>query len=112
MTPDFPFEPSPAYDEMLSSIKALAANLQGLQALGVAQYAPVVEHIVATRCRDAQHIERTLDHILDFACHPDGLVLFKSLCRYYFPIDPEAAASYVHAYREMWDSDETEDRSV
>ncbi len=31
------------------------------------------------------------------------LRLYKKLCRYYFKIDPEATASYVYAYRDMWD---------
>jgi len=26
--------------------------------------------------------------------------------RYYLPIDPEATASYIYTYRDMWDSDE------
>lgn len=64
--------------------------------------------IIATRSRDARHIEHTLDHLLDFACHPDGLVLYKSLCRYYYTIDPAATADYVGFYREMWDSEETD----
>jgi hypothetical protein len=27
----------------------------------------------------------------------------KKLCRHYFKINPEATASYVYAYRDMWD---------
>jgi len=34
-----------------------------------------------------------------------GLTLFKSLCRHYYDIDPSAAAGYVNAYREMWDTE-------
>ena len=37
---------------------------------------------------------------------PEGLALFKTLCRYYWDIDPSATAAYVHAYREMWDPEE------
>ena len=53
-------------------------------------------------------IERTLDHLLDHACIPQGLALFKSLCRHYWEINPQATASYINIYREMWDSDERE----
>ena len=53
--------------------------LRGIQELGVAQYTPVVESIIATRSRDAHHIQHTLDHLLDFACHPAGLALYKTL---------------------------------
>ena len=100
---------SPAgYDDLLANLKGLAESLRGIQELAVAQYTPVVETIIATRSRDVSHIQHTLDHLLDFACHPAGLVLFKSLCRYYYTIDPAATADYVNFYREMWDSEEKE----
>jgi hypothetical protein len=62
-----------------------------------------VEDVLRTECRDPNRIEHLLDGILDFCCDPVILRLFKKLCRYYFPIDPEAIASYVNTYREMWD---------
>jgi hypothetical protein len=55
-------------------------------------------------------IEHTLDQLLDVACLPEGLALFKTLCRHYDTLDPQATASHIHAYREMWD-DETQDDS-
>ena len=39
-------------------------------------------------------------------CIPEGLALFKSLCRYYYTLNPTATASYVYAYRDMWDSED------
>lgn len=27
-------------------------------------------------------------------------------CRHYWPLDPQATASYINAYREMWDCDD------
>ena len=47
-------------------------------------------------------IERCLGGVLDFCFDDQMLVLYKKLCRYYFDIDPEAAVSYVYAYRDMW----------
>jgi hypothetical protein len=41
--------------------------------------------------------------MLDFCFDDEMLVFYKKLCRYYIDIDPDATASYVHAYREMWD---------
>jgi hypothetical protein len=38
------------------------------------------------------------------------LVLYKKLCRYYYEIDAEAAVSYVHAYRKMWDEQTNDTR--
>lgn len=96
------------YDPFLQSMSAIAEEMRGLHTLAIAQYTPVVETIIATCCRDARHIEHTLDRLLDIACRPAGLELFKTLCRYYYPIAPTATADYIHAYREMWDTEGTE----
>jgi hypothetical protein len=50
-----------------------------------------------------------LDRLLDCACIPEGLALFRTLCSYYFTLNPAATADYVGAYREMWDRDEAEE---
>ena len=89
------------YDALFQSVSTIAKEMQGLQTLAVIQYTPVVEAIIATRSRDVRHIEHTLDGLLDFACHPAGLQLFKALCRYYYHIDPTATVDYINAYREM-----------
>jgi len=94
------------YPELLNSTHALARELQGLQAVAVAQYTPVVETLIATGSRDARQIERTLDGLLDFCGHEPALHLYRRLCRHYFDIDPVATASHINAYRELWDSDE------
>ena len=91
------------HEELLASLSSLAGSMNALHEQAVQQYTPVVEGIVATRSKDVRYIEQTLDRLLDFACHPSGLALFKSLCRHYFCIDPRAAADYVQIYREMWD---------
>lgn len=96
------------FDTLLANVTALAENLRGLQELGVARYTPIVEAILRTRSRDVRHIEHTLDHLLDFACHPAGLRLYRRLCRHYWDLDPAATAAYVNAYREMWDTEEEE----
>lgn len=90
------------------TLNELAERLRGIQEQGVAQYTPLVNNIIATRSRDVRHIQHTLDFLLDFACHPAGLELFKRLCRYYYAIDPAATTDYVHAYRDMWDTEEAE----
>jgi hypothetical protein len=56
--------------------------------------------------RDAQWTECTLDQLLNHACMREGLILFKTLCRQYWTIDPQAAARYIHFYRKMWDGDD------
>ena len=87
------------------SISEMAKQIQELQILSVAQYTPLVENIIKAQICNEMQIEHTLDGLLDFACHPEGLKLFKKLCRYYYFINPQAAAEYVMIYKEMWDSD-------
>ena len=83
----------------------MAQSLSALARRAVAEYAPLVEAILRDQSRDARHIERTLDGLLDFGFDAEALLLYKKLCRHYYAIDPAAAAYYVRAYREMWDSE-------
>lgn len=97
------------FDSLVQSVGKLAAGSQLLARQAVELYGPAVEAIVRSRCQDVRQIEQTLDGLLDFCFDPDALRLYRQLCRYYYDLDPAATASYVQAYREMWDS-ETEDQ--
>ncbi|MEN9576760.1 MAG: hypothetical protein RL514_4615 [Verrucomicrobiota bacterium] len=92
----------------LESIHGLAASLHALNQQAVREYSSIVEAILRSRSRDARHIEHTLDGLLGFCGHPPALLLYRRLCRHYFSINPVATAEYVHAYREMWDSEAKE----
>jgi len=81
----------------------LARSAQKLAREAERQYSDEVEAILKAQSRDSRRIERCLDALLDFSFDDGVLVLYKKLCRYYFAIDAEAMASYVHAYREMWE---------
>jgi hypothetical protein len=96
------------YRGLLDDLSAIIAPLHALHRQGVEAHAPSVREILRCRSRDAHLIERTLDHLLDHACIPQGLAHFKSLCRHYWDINPQATANYINAYREMWDSDDRE----
>lgn len=96
------------YELLLESVSGLATQLSNLHLQMAQQQEPIVEHLIATNSRDSKAIERTLDQLLDVACHDAGLKLFRRLCRYYWDINPEATAGYVHAYREMWDDERVE----
>ncbi|GEM_PF-2027559 len=89
----------------LNSIMTLVATVNELHRQMAAICAPIVHELILTRSQDVQKIEETLDRLLGSACIPEGLRLFKSLCRYYYDLNPAATATYVHAYREMWDSE-------
>jgi hypothetical protein len=97
------------YQDLLQTLATSAVTLQTLHHQAVEALAPTVQEILRSGSRDAQRIEHTLDQLLNHACTPEGLVLFKTLCRHYWAIDPQATASYVHAYREMWDGDDQND---
>ena len=90
-------------DDLVQRIGELAKVTQKLARVAEQQYSAEVEAILKLKSRESGRIERCLDGMLDF-CFDDGMLAFyKKLCRYYFDVDPEATASYVQAYREMWD---------
>ena len=95
-------------DATLRAIGTLAVSMRDLQQQAAQAYLPVVDDILRTRSLDTQHIEHTLDGLLDFCGHEPVLQLYKRLCRHYWDVDPAATADYINAYRESWDSDEPE----
>ena len=103
---------SDAYRDLLSDLSAAIAPLQTLHEQAVETHALTVREILRSGSRDARLIEHTLDHLLDHACIPQGLAIFKALCRHYWKLNPQATASYISAYREMWDSDDQETKEA
>ena len=99
---------NPRMDELVRVIGELAKTSSQLAHQAVQQYGSEVEAILRDQSLDHRRIEHTLDGMLDFCFDPSMLILYKKLCRYYFKIDPEATASYVYFYREMWDEKEEE----
>ncbi len=93
-------------DATAQAIIELVGAVRDLQQQAALQYQPVVDEILSTNSRDATHIERTLDGLLDFCGHEPVLAIYKDLCRHYWAIDPAATADYIRAYRECWDCDE------
>ncbi len=94
------------YDSLYESIKGMAESLQSLNQQAVREYTPIVEGILRIHSREVQHIEHTLDGLLDFCGYEPALALFKKLCRHYYFIDPAATADYVHLDRKIWNSEE------
>ncbi len=93
---------------LLENVSGLVGQMQGLARQAHAEYSPEVDALIACGSRDTLRIERLLDGILDFGFDDTMVQLFKRLCRYYYTLDPAATASYVHSYREMWDSSDDE----
>ena len=88
------------------AILDLVDSMRELEQRAALQYRPVVDDIVRSDSRDAQHIESTLDGLLDFCGHEPVVLMFRELCRHYWQIDPAATAFYVDAYRERWGAEE------
>lgn len=84
----------------------LVRRVQALKRQAVREYRPVVDAILLSGNRDAAHIERTLDGMLDFCDHEPMLALYKALCRHFWAVDPEATARHVQAYRDWRSSQE------
>ena len=112
MTPPHQHTTTPGaatYQDLLHELKRNMAELQTLREQAIETLAPAVQEMVRSGSRDVQQIEHTLDQLLNHACFPEGLTLFKTLCRHYWTLDPQATASYINAYREMWDGDDKHD---
>ena len=92
------------YDDLLNSLTALGGRLTEINQEAVVQYTPVVDDILRSGSRDVHAIEQALDGLLDFCGSDPALQLYRRLCRHYLSINPAAVVEYVHAYREMWDS--------
>jgi len=88
------------------AILDLVDSMGELEQRAALQYRPVVDDIVRSGSRDARHIERTLDGLLDFCGHEPVVLMYRELCRHYWQIDPAATAFYINVYRERWDSEE------
>jgi hypothetical protein len=89
---------------MTDNLDQLAGQMVALFRQAVPLASAEVNAIIQSGERDTQRIEHQLDDMLSLCCDPDMLAVFKRLCRYYYGIDPVAAAGYVQAYREMWDT--------
>lgn len=103
---------SDAYRGLLDDVTAVIAPLQALHQRIVETLAPTVREVLHHGSQDSRLIELTLDNLLDHACIPEGLAHFKSLCRHYWQLNPQATANYINAYREMWDSEGKEEAQV
>jgi len=90
-------------NELVQAIGELAEAQQQLVYQAKQQYSIDVESILHNQCHAPQRIECVLDGMLDFCFDDEMVLLYKKLCRYYFKLDPVATASYVYAYRDMWD---------
>ncbi len=95
-------------NDLVQRIGELVKETRELARVAAQRYSAEVEAILRAQDRDSKRIERCLNSMLDFCFDDSMLLLYKKLCRYYYEIDSEAAVSYVHAYREMWDEQKSD----
>ncbi len=98
------------YQDVLDELSKAIAPLQALHQQAVEALAPERSRDGAQRqprcSADRAHTRPALGH----ACFPGGPGPLQSpLPRHYWTLDQQAAASYVHAYRELWDADDKND---
>ena len=78
-----------------SDIKAIVDQFSNLANEALKVYTPVVNEIIEKESKDENHIQRTLDYLLDFCFDEKMLTLYRRLCRYYWDINPHATANYI-----------------
>ena len=93
-------------DNPPQAILDLVHSMRDIEQRAAQHYRLLVDDILRTGSRDAQHIEHTLDGLLGFCGHVPVVLMYRQLCRHYWQLDPRATAFYINAYREWWDSDE------
>ncbi len=96
-------------DKPAQAILELVDGMRELGQRAALQYRPVVDHILRSDSRDAQHIELTLDGLLDFCGYEPVSLMYRQLCRHYWQFDQVATVYYINSYRERWVSDEKGD---
>lgn len=88
---------------MIKDVELFADKIQSLAILAKAEYEPVVNAIIRKKIVDEQYILRTLDKLLDFCFDDEMLLLYKKLCRYYYPLNRDAIVDYIKYYFEMYE---------
>jgi hypothetical protein len=94
-------------DQLFNAIAELikSRNQLAKQAIGGFRYE--ISEIIRTKNHDK--IEHLFDRMLDYCFDEEVLVEYKRILRYYYPINPESVAFYVHHYRKVYDSEELEE---
>ncbi len=96
-------------DELLNAIKKIAKNMGELNQQAYQTYQTEVDSIILSKTTDNATIENQLDYMLGFCGDPLVLELYKKLCSYYWEINQQATRNYVHYYKQMWESGNSED---
>ena len=89
-------------------IKNIVAQMQGMTERAIYQFTPAAEDIIAGRITGENDIGYQLDFMLDFCDNDKVLDLYKRVLRSLQNKYPKLIANYIQAYKDMWDSEETD----
>jgi hypothetical protein len=93
---------------MINNFKPLIDKFKNIELQAYNAYKPEVDCILSQKITNVLAIETLLDGMINFCLSNKMLALFKQLCRYYWEIDPQATATHINFYREMWDDESLE----
>ena len=96
-------------DEMAKGIGALAEQMQGMAVDALYRFTPIAEDIISGKITGENDIGFQLDFMLDFCWDDTVLLLYKRILRNLYKKYPALVASYVYAYRDMWDSEDADE---
>lgn len=81
----------------------LFESIQQLYEQAFMFYSPIVEELCNRKDVLQKELEYELDGMLSFCQSEDVLNLFKILCKKFYKKYPEVIASYIMAYKELYD---------
>lgn len=91
-------------EDIYSNIKSLIQKSRQIYDEALLVYEPIT-NVLCAKTASEDEVEYTLDRLLDFCSDKRMLLLFKKICRYYYPIYPEMIAWEINSYRQLWDSE-------
>lgn len=96
-------------EEELNGFKELADSINKITQEAFIIYEPQVDRIYRNKVKDEKEIELIIEALLDYSYDDKILLLFKRICQYYYKINPTVTYEYVMIYRDLWDSESTEE---
>jgi len=90
-------------DNFLKDIETIVEHSKQLYETAEKLFAPMVDSIIQSNCTDSRIIEELMDDMISFTSDDKVLILFKRLCQYAYPIDPELVYDYINIYKKMWE---------
>lgn len=87
----------------LEEIVGVVAELQGVQRHLTQMLTDEATVLLAQPSVTVLDLELLLDRLLDCAGTPEGVAVYRRVCRRLWELDPNAGAVYVRFYQEIWD---------